>query len=374
MELETILPQNKQLKVNMKEKYLIHGADESIKDSRTIKEKASIFDFFIFPKEGGKAVKPECILDQNRVGICTSISNVEIVFDRTGVRYSEDFQYLLQKKYIDKAWYEGSSIFSSVKASYDYGYLRKEIFDAYFTRNPNEDYNSYSKRLQLIANNEELMADLLKQCEKPLQGYTKLEITLPALAKAIDDTDNGILVRYTCGWSWFYKLINGITRNCWEGELIEPITEPVERATFPITGHAVTLPFYKTGGLYLANSWGLGWCLDGHARIDYLPTEAYKMYFKNFEEKLKLPIKKSEFKHQFTKQLSISPVYSYEVELLQYVLIYEDCMEWIPPAQRGYFGLKTLAGVRKFQSKYGISATGFVGPKTLAKLNELYNK
>lgn len=358
----------------MKEKYLIHGAIESPKDSRTIKEKSSILDFFTFPKDGGRAVKPECILDQNRVGICTAIANVEIVYDRTGKRYSEDFQYLLQKKYLDKAWYEGSSVFNSVKASLQYGYLPKEIFDNYFVRNPNEDYATYSTRLKLIADNENMMADLLKRCEKVLLGYTLLDNNLPAIAKAIDDTDNGVLVRYTCGWSWFYKLVNGVTNNCWNGEIIEPITEPVATPTFPITGHAVSLPFYKTGGLYLANSWSKLWCADGHARIDYMPTEAYKMYFKNFDDQWKLPIKKSEFKHNFKTQLTLSAKYSYEVELLQYVLIFEECMDWIPPEQRGYFGLKTLAGVRKFQSKYGISATGFVGPKTLAKINQLYNK
>jgi len=35
----------------------------------------------------------------------------------------------------------------------------------------------------------------------------------------------------------------------------------------------------------------------------------------------------------------------------------------------GYFGPLTLAGVRAYQAKYGITQTGFVGPLTLAKLN-----
>lgn len=355
--------------------YLIHGADESPKDSRTIKEpKTSILAYFTFAKDGGKPIKPECILDQNRVGICTSISNVQLVFDRTGKRYSEDFQYLIQKLYYDKSWHEGSSVFHSIKASYDLGYLPKEIFDKYFTRDTNESYAVYIERLKAIAYNEKLMQELLAQCEKVMQGYTNIGVSLPAIAQAIDDTENGVLVRFTCGWSWFYKVINGLVKTCWDGELIEPITAPIATPTFPITGHAVSLPFYKTSALYLGNTWSKFWCADGHAKVDYMPTEAYKVYFKNFDDTLKLPIKKSEFKHKFTIQMGVSSKYRYETELLQYALIFEECMEWIKPSDRGYYGGKTVLGVMKFQRKYGITPSGYVGVKTLAKLNNLYNK
>lgn len=355
--------------------YLIHGAIESPKDSRTIKEpKVSLLAYFTFPKDGGREIKPECILDQNRVGICTSISLVELIFDRTSKRFSEDFQYLIQKKYYDKGWFEGSSVFNAIKAGYDVGFLPKEIFDQYFQRDPNENYDSYSSRLKQIADNETLMKELLAKCEKVIQGYTNIGTSLVALAKAIDDTENGVLARYTCGWSWFYKYVNGILHNCWNGESIEPITEPVATPTFPITGHAVPMPVYKMAALYVGNTWSKLWCADGHSKIDYLPTEAYKVYFKNFNDQWKLPIKKSEFKHKFAMQMGLNATYRYETELLQYALIFEECMEWIKPEARGYYGLKTVAGVRKFQKKYGISATGYVGIKTLAKLNELYNK
>lgn len=363
------------------ENYLIHGADVSETDKRTVKEQISVLDkfsaLFTFPKEGGKKIKPECILDQNKVGICTAISNVQGVYDRTGKRYSEDFQYGLQKKYFDGAWYEGSSVFNSLRASKKYGYLPKHIFDSYFVRDPNEDYNSYSTRLRGIFDNENLLAKLLTQCEFPLLGYKQItDLSLTSLATAISDVDNIVIARYTCGRSWFYKTISGIMYNCWSGETIEPIEEPVSTPTFPVTGHALTLVLFNKLGLFLANTWSALWCGDGHAIINYYPTEAYKMYFKNWDDQWKLPVKKSEFKHSFLTQLSytILKKWQYETEMLQYALIFEDCMEWIPPEQRGYFGLKTLSGVRKFQSKYGIPATGFVGKLTLAKLNELYNK
>jgi len=39
----------------------------------------------------------------------------------------------------------------------------------------------------------------------------------------------------------------------------------------------------------------------------------------------------------------------------------------------GFFGRLTLQAVKLFQAKYGIWQTGFVGPLTRAKLNELYD-
>jgi len=360
------------------EKYLRPGAYESPEDSRTVKQQLSFNDrmtaMFSFLTEGGRKVKAGCILDQYRVGICTAISHVQIVYDRTGVRYSEHFLYGLQKKFFDGGWFEGSSLFSSIKAAKKYGYLRKDIFDKYFQIDPNEDYTSYSSRLKAIMYNEELVNELLKQCEFSLQGYEKLDNTWPSILTAISDVNNGVYARFTCGSSWFYKFINGIKRTCWEGELIEPVTEPVGTPTFPITGHAVSLPYFAKDGLYVANTWSPNWCADGHARIDYYPTEVYKLYFKNFPSQLVLPVKKDTFKHSFLKQLGLNRKYDYEVEMLQYALIFEECMDWIPPEQRGYFGAKTLAGVRKFQKKYGILSTGYAGKITLAKLNQLYSK
>ena len=38
----------------------------------------------------------------------------------------------------------------------------------------------------------------------------------------------------------------------------------------------------------------------------------------------------------------------------------------------GGFYSQTFASVKQFQEKYSIDSTGFVGPDTRAKLNELY--
>lgn len=39
----------------------------------------------------------------------------------------------------------------------------------------------------------------------------------------------------------------------------------------------------------------------------------------------------------------------------------------------GFYG-QTFAAIKRFQSKYGIESTGFVGPLTRAQLNQLYSK
>jgi hypothetical protein len=57
---------------------------------------------------------------------------------------------------------------------------------------------------------------------------------------------------------------------------------------------------------------------------------------------------------------------------LQEVLDLEDCFDY--PEYTGNFYSITLRGVKCFQEKYGIPDTGYVGPMTRAKLNELYGQ
>ncbi|BCX15944.1 MAG: hypothetical protein KatS3mg098_173 [Candidatus Parcubacteria bacterium] len=58
------------------------------------------------------------------------------------------------------------------------------------------------------------------------------------------------------------------------------------------------------------------------------------------------------------------------VRNLQTILVYEGLLD--PQYVTGYFGNITFEAVKKFQAKYGIPQTGFVGPLTRAQLNKLY--
>ncbi|KKS98277.1 MAG: Peptidoglycan-binding domain 1 protein, partial [Candidatus Giovannonibacteria bacterium GW2011_GWA1_43_15] len=59
-----------------------------------------------------------------------------------------------------------------------------------------------------------------------------------------------------------------------------------------------------------------------------------------------------------------------QVKLLQQLLAKDPSI--YTGEATGYYGNLTQKAVEKFQQKYGIEVTGVAGPKTRAKLNELY--
>lgn len=365
----------------------IPGAFPSPKDSRTVVEKAPLWERFTAAvagvPESWKQFKN--IYSQDRVGICTAAGLITGLWEATGKRYSEDFQYYLQKKYHDnvvyanqswfRAWFEGSSPYASISTGYKYGFLPKEEMDKYFIRNPQESYATYIDRLVKVMT-PEVEAELLAKCEKVITAYSQTDNSLAATAQAASEPNCFLEHRFECGNTWYGKTIDGAYYSAYySGSKIEPITMPYATSTIGVNGHQVAGAGVRDGKPYIANTFGPNWTGDGHAPIDYMPTETWKVYVNKpapVVEKEKLQIKKADFKYIFKKPLGYSLRYSYDVEMLHHVLMFENCVDFIPKAQRGYFGLKTIAGVRKFQQKYGILATGFVAKLTLAKLNELY--
>jgi hypothetical protein len=77
---------------------------------------------------GGITYDPSEIEHQHRVGICTAISRVQMRQKQTGKKYSPEFQYLLQKRFIDLKWEEGSSVLSAMKVAKIYGFLPIELW------------------------------------------------------------------------------------------------------------------------------------------------------------------------------------------------------------------------------------------------------
>ncbi len=83
---------------------------------------------------------------------------------------------------------------------------------------------------------------------------------------------------------------------------------------------------------------------------------------------------------QQTPAATVSPVFnkdlaigarSNDVTRLQ-TLLSQDALIYPEKLLTGYFGAKTMAAVKRFQKKYGISQIGRVGPATRAKLNQLF--
>ena len=210
--------------------------------------------------KGGARYSKEDIGDQFKVGICTANSTVMHAQKATGDKYSEDFQYLIQKKLIDGNWDEGSSISSALKASKNYGFLPKHLWTFTTEKDRKLPYDKYIAKLQKVD-----IEPLLKLTVKPIKAYAKVPTDRDSMANAIDESPAGILTRYRLGKEWWSKPI-------------EPLREPRDF----ISGHAVIDTNYDGNSFRVANGWGIDWCDDGTAyRLHnlYKPTEAWIVYY-----------------------------------------------------------------------------------------------
>ena len=133
-------------------------------------------------------------------------------------------------------------------------------------------------------------------------------------------------------------------------------------------GHAVSMIGWKKDYLIFQNSWGEGWGDKGlgYVPIDYQCLEAWAILC-DLPTDFELRKRPS---HNFLNDLSIG-MRNEEVKVLQDCLKFEDCFP-IEIESTGYFGQITLLAVQKFQKKYGIIQTGYVGSLTRTKLNELF--
>jgi hypothetical protein len=242
------------------------GALESKKDIRDFTYKPDKANW-----KGGTRYLAKDIEDQQRVGICTAISLTQNARKATGIKYSAEFQYLLQKKYIDGNWEEGSSIRSALKVASKYGLLPEKYFKYKISRN--QPYSKYIKQLQAIPQIE--IDKLIKKCIK-IAGYASVPVDRDLMANAIDETNSGLLARFALGAEW------------WSAP-IEPLRPPKKF----ISGHAVTISNYTGGSQRIANMWGDDWADKGTAYFilkDYAPTEAWIVYYnstKGLEKQIK---------------------------------------------------------------------------------------
>lgn len=349
----------------MNEQYFGTGAHESPKDYRTIPHSTM---GGILPTAGGIHYDPtKDIENQHRVGICTGISVVQNVEKATGKKYSPDFQYLLEKRN-DGNWDEGSSILSSLKVGTNIGFLPAELWTATTEADRALPYDQYIAKLQAIPETE--VQRLISLCERPLLGYTSVDVSNPTnIAQSILDSSTGIVARYSTGREWYCKPDGTIS---WLSTDIDPIT-PFEA---PTGGHAINVSAYDfTNGFIFEhpNTWGGSttpewptvWDKDGICTIDwnkYKMTEAWVPHYTPIPvivNRPNLPV------HQPLSQNLYFGCKNDDVKRLQHVL-------GVLP-ESGYFGILTMRAVIAYQKANGISpAVGFVGPLTRASLNAKY--
>ncbi len=324
------------------------GANHSSTDVRTFQHPTMAMPL---PASGGYVYVSSDIEHQHRVGICTAISLVQNAQKVFGKKYSADFNYLLQKKFFDNNWDEGSSIFNALKAGKTYGFLPRELFP--LGEIDRTDYASYIAKLQAIPDSE--ITRLIALCSDKVTAYAQVDIsTLESVQRAILDSEAGILSRYEVGNEWFTP--------SWLPQDINPLKPPAA----VIGGHAIIDASFSTNLIRKANTWGDTWDLVGCGDSDftnYRMTEAWIPYY-NF---VPAPVI-VQLHPTFTIDLKFGSVGS-DVTKLQKFLVMRGLLT---TGVFGFFGLKTLAAVKQFQISQNIPVTGYVGPITRAVLNKLY--
>ena len=319
------------------------GANPSINDKRTVK--SSTLALVSLPLiKGGVDYLPEDIENQHAVGICTAISFIQNREKANGRKYSPDFQYLLQKKYYDFNWIEGSSVMTALKVGKRYGLLPIEHFPYVTVEDRKLTYSQYIAKLQAIPEQE--IQRLLTLCVDKIEGYAYVNPNDPQeIAKAINNSTAGVLCRYEVGSEWWTNPV------C-------PLRPPKQI----ISGHAVIDSKFDYTSLtfnVIANTWGQYWGTNGSCKVNldnYPPTEVWVILNQP-------PIA------YFDTDLRFGMVND-RVTNLQNALKIKG---FFNQNATGFFGFITLASVRSFQKYYGIPSTGFVGPLTRAKLNQLFN-
>jgi hypothetical protein len=236
------------------------------------------------PHKGGERYKPEDIEDQHRVGICTAISLTQNARKALGLKFSADFQYLLQKKYFDKNWNEGSSARSALHCAYTYGLLPQEHWTFTTEADRKLSYSKYIAKLKAVPESEIIRLLEIAKSYK-LAGYARVDVTRDKLAQAVDESRAGLIVRFVVGREWYTAPI-----------------EPLRKAKSPISGHLITYCNYDGQSYRLANSWGDDWADKGTAYghlTTYPPTEAWIPYYNDLppsieEQKKQLETAKGE--------------------------------------------------------------------------------
>jgi peptidoglycan hydrolase-like protein with peptidoglycan-binding domain len=330
------------------------GAKKSKKDKRTIKHK-HISQEGVPLLTGGIVYNPQDIENQANVGICTAISFVQNREKANNKKYSAEFQYLLQKKYFDLNWEEGSSILNALKVGMKYGLLPANLWT--FTTLSDRDlpYSSYIAKLQAITDTQ--IQSLLTQCVDKIPGYASVNVSDPqAIARAINESQAGILCMYEVGQEW-YTSVSGVTS--WAPFDIDPLRPPKTIED----GHAINMSQFNyttANNQILANTWSPNWDKQGCADIcwdNYKPIEAWI-------------ITKNTVIYRFNNNLSLG-MQNADVTNLQNALKIKGYFTLVQPT--GYYGILTYLAVKAFQKANGIIATGNCYQLTRACLNSLFN-
>lgn len=228
-------------------------------------------------------------------------------------------------------------------------------------------------------NIDNLPSGALNEAKKyKIASYASVPMTKLGIQKAVNFADGlSMLVRLDASW-WSDK--NGIT---WDPARILPLKAPNPA----ISGHQIYVFGYEVVGddmkVFFLNSFSSDW--GNHGEGWFWLSEYQKFMVEGWtainvpaqllDEANNLP---ATFSHNFNRVISYGER-SEEVKALQRALSVDKSFNY---TVTGYYGDITAAAVLSFQRKYKVASTAElnglngkrVGAKTLAKLNELFNK
>lgn len=263
-----------------------------------LESKKKLTDFIYKPDKanwkGGTRYSAKDIEDQSKVGICTSISVTQQARKARGIKYSADFQYLIQKKFVDKNWSEGSATAHGPYVAYKYGLLPEKYWKHTTFADRKKGYKHYIKKLQAIPDAE--IQRLLKIAAKhKIVGYQRIPISRDTLANAIDESEAGIITRMVVDDQWW----------------TDPI-EPIRKAIRPISGHAITASNYAGGSVRVANTWG---CYSDDTEI--LTKDGWKLFKDVSKNEIVATLNTNGHKIQYQK-ISDRQAYDFSGDLYHY--------------------------------------------------------
>lgn len=248
----------------------VFGAEPSKLDVRTFTYTPRPFTDHM----GGTRYEPADIEDQSKVGICTAISLTQHARKALGQRFSADFQYLIQKRFYDNNWEEGSSIFTALRAARGIGLLPESEWKHTTLKDRDLPYHLYIEKLKAIPM-EEIGRLILIANKTRLKAFASIPVTRDTLARAIAENPAGIIVRFNVGEEWYTDTKGKIS---WHKDDLEPLRPP-QRI---LSGHAIIESNFVGNSFRVANTWGPEWCDKGTAYSlyrEYRPTEAWVVYY-----------------------------------------------------------------------------------------------
>jgi len=307
----------------------------------------------VFQTEGGQEYGAKDILNQDKEGTCTATSLIQNRQKANRKEYSDDFQYLLQKKYVDFNDIEGSSIWSALDIGKKIGFLPKELWTHTTPGDKKLPYAQYIAKLRAIPDEE--VNRLIALCVDKIAGYATVNNDPDSIATAINESEAGVLCRFDVDRNWWTNK-NGLFS--WAEKSISPLRKPNK----PISGHAIIKSnylFIYQNMFTMPNTWSALWCRNGSADViwdDYKPTEVWTILrnpvIARFDTDLKFGMSGEKIVN-LQNALKIKGFFNY--------------------SSTGYFGLITFLAVKNYQKSNGIISTGYVGPLTRSQLNKEFN-